>query len=93
MSIKNHEYPYLLDLKWIIGPSVIQIMTQTANNQCKALEFTKYFPPLGGRQNGKHHLGNIECMPPIMISNIPIVLFYTQQPSTQYFVFNVKSFD
>lgn len=45
------------------------------------------------RQNRKHHLGNIKCMPPIVVSNVTVVLLHAQQPSAQHFVFNVKSFN
>lgn len=43
------------------------------------------------RQNWKHHLSHIEGMPPIMISNVPVVLFHTQQPPAQNLIIDVKA--
>lgn len=45
------------------------------------------------RNNWEHHLRDIECMPPIVISNISIVLFDAQQPSAQNFIINMKTFN
>lgn len=42
------------------------------------------------RQYRKHHLRYIECMTPIMISNVTVIFLHTQQPPAQHFVFNVK---
>lgn len=42
------------------------------------------------RQYRKHHLRNIECMPPIMVSNVSVIFLHTQQPSAQHFVLNVE---
>lgn len=43
------------------------------------------------RQNWEHHLGNVERVTPIMISNVTVIFLHTQQPSAQHLVFNVKS--
>jgi hypothetical protein len=72
---------------------MVQIVTKTANDESKALNFPENLPPLSRRQNRKHHLRDVECVPPIVISNIPVVFLDTQQPTTQHFVIDVEAFD
>lgn len=83
----------LLDLKGVIGAAMIQVVTQTANHQSKALNLSEHLPPLRRRENRKHHLSDVERVTPVVISHMPIVLLHAQQPSTQHLVVNVEALD
>lgn len=43
------------------------------------------------RQNGEHHLGDVERVTPVMVSNMSIIFLHAQQPSAQHFVVDVKA--
>lgn len=43
------------------------------------------------RNNGEHHLCNIESMTPVMISDVSIILFHAQQPTAQHLIINMKT--
>lgn len=41
--------------------------------------------------DGKHHLGHIKGMSPVMVSYIAVVLLHTQKPPAQDFIVNMES--
>lgn len=84
---------YKLDLEGIVGPTVVQIVAQTSDDQRKALNLAEDLPPLRGRQDGKHHLRNVERVPPVVIGDVAIVLLDRTQPPAENFVVDVKPLD
>lgn len=72
---------------------MVKVVTQTANHQSKALNLSEHLPPLRRRQNGEHHLGDVECMTPVVVSNVSIILLHAQQPPAKHFVVDVESLD
>nr|CAD7447946.1 unnamed protein product [Timema bartmani] len=43
--------------------------------------------------DGKHHLRNIEGVPPVVVGDIAVVFLHTEKPSAENFVIYVKPFD
>lgn len=72
---------------------MVQVVTQTADNESKALNLPKNLPPCGRCENGEHHLCNVERVTPIVISHMAIIFLHAQQPPTKHLVVNVEAFD
>lgn len=92
MSIST-KINHSLYLEGVIGAAMIEVMTQTANHQSKALNLAKHLPPLRRCEYGEHHLSDVECMTPVVISNVSIILLHAQQPPAEHLVVDVKALD
>lgn len=62
---------YLLDLKRVIGPPMVEVVAQAAYNKCQALELAEYLPPLRLLQSS-HFLRSLKRM---LQKNCEIVRF------------------
>lgn len=97
---KNHENllpspsaRHSLDLEGIVGAAVVQVVTQTANYKRKALELAEHLPPLRRREDGEHHLRDVERVPPVVVGDVPVVLLHAQQPAAEHLVVDVEALD
>ena len=71
-----------LCLVWVIGASVIQIMTKTSYKKTKDLEVLHEPVHLASLEHGEHCLTHVERVPPVVILDRSVVLLHTQSPST-----------
>lgn len=39
---------------------------------------------------GEHHLGNVECVPPIVVRHVAVVLLDAEQPTAKNIVLDVE---
>ena len=53
--------------------------------------FTEFFPPLGCCDSSKHHLRYVECVSPVVISDISVIFLDWGQKSTQGEVIYMES--
>lgn len=45
---------------------------------------------MGRREDGEHHLGDVEGMSPVVVRHVSVVLLHAQQPPAEHLVVNVK---
>ena len=41
--------------------------------------------------DGEHHLGYIEGVPPIMVRHVSVILFHAQEPTTENVILDMKT--
>ena len=51
----------------------------------------EFFPPLCGSDDGEHHLRDVEGVPPVVVSDVAVVLPDGAEPATQHSVVNVEA--
>ena len=51
----------------------------------------EFFPPLCGSDDGEHHLRDVEGVPPVVVSDVAVVLPDGAEPAAQDRVVNVET--
>ena len=70
-----------LCLVGVIGAPVVQVMTETGNQQTEHLQVVSEPVHLAGLQHREHGLADIESVPPVVVFHWTIVLLDTESPA------------
>ena len=71
---------------------MVQIMAKTGYQEAQTGDRTQPLPPPRVEQAAEHHLGHVECVPPVVIENLrPVVFLDSQNPPTQGAVVQAES--
>lgn len=81
------------DLEGIVRAAMVQVVAEAGDDQGEAFDLPEDLPPLRRGQDGEHHLGDVEGVPPVVVGDVSVVLFDGEQPPAQDFVFDVEAFD
>ena len=61
---------------------MVQVVTETGNQEAEHLQVVREPVHLAGLQHREHRLANIESVPPVVVFDWTIVLLDTESPAT-----------
>ena len=73
-----------LGLVRVVGAPVVQVVTETGNQQTEHLQVVSEPVHLAGLEHGEHGLADVEGVAPVVVLDRAVVLLDTESPSADH---------